>query len=45
MTFYFSQQNDPNEWKPTGRRVWVGHPAIARGIVRLLAWIQRKLTG
>jgi hypothetical protein len=42
MTFYFGQQNDPSEWKQSGHSIWVGHPAIARGIVRFLEWLQKK---
>lgn len=40
MTFKFSTVNDPSKWS-TGRSVWVGHPAIARAIVRFLAWWSR----
>jgi len=40
--FYFSQQNDPNKWGRTSHRIWVGHPAIARAIVRFLGWLVRR---
>lgn len=35
---YFSQLSDPNEF-PKVRKIWVGHPAIARTIVRFLNWL------
>ena len=36
----FSQTLDPDKWDdPQGHSVWVGHPAIARGIVRFLRWL------
>ena len=35
----FSQTLDHDKWEPQGHSVWVGHPAIARGIVRFLRWL------
>jgi hypothetical protein len=36
----FSQTLDPEKWEePGGHSIWVGHPSIARGIVRFLRWL------
>lgn len=37
----WSKQSDPNNWNTEGGSIWVGHPAIARGIVRLMCWAER----
>jgi hypothetical protein len=37
MTFYWSQQNDPNSWKPSGRSVW-----CPLWIQSIWMWILRK---
>lgn len=36
----WSAKNDPTSWKPEGGSIWFGHPAIARGIIRLLNWFK-----
>jgi hypothetical protein len=37
MAFYWSQHNDPNDWKPSGRSVWC--PKWAQ---RIWMWYLRR---
>jgi hypothetical protein len=40
---HWSEPMDATSWSPPkgSGRIWVGHPAIARGIIRLLRWLSR----
>ena len=43
MQVKWSSKMDQTRWDrdPGSGSIWVGHPAIARGIIRFLNWLQR----
>lgn len=41
----WSAKSDPTKWEPDkgSGSIWVGHPAIARAIIRFLNWLSSAL--